>query len=283
MTDPGTEASIRELLSVLFLRKEQRMQPYYQDEWATLYHGDCREVLPLLGPVDLVLTDMPYGTTRCDWDEQVGLEQWWKIVMSKCTGRVITTSAQPFTTDLINSNRRNFRYCLIWDKVRPVGFQSVRFKPLMRHEDICIFGGGVFLPVMQKRDVRKRSKCYSLSDSNPISTNDGKIREYDERFPQSILEFSNASNVGKFHPTQKPVPLFAYLCETYSKANATILDPFAGSGTTLVAAKQLGRKSIGIEIEEKYCAIAADRLRNTTPSLFAEKPKAAEQPNLFTS
>lgn len=244
------------------------MKPYYQDSATTIYLGDCREILPQLARVDLVLTDPPYGVTDCEWDEAWCGNQFWQLLGPAADGFVIH-SQQPFTTKLITGNSKQFRHTWIWNKVLPSGFHLSRFRPMMLHEEICIFGKVIFTPQKTPREDVKRCSIATPSDSNPLASYDGIARTYTDRLPVSILEFSNANQQGKEHPTQKPVELAGYLLRTYSESKNTILDPFMGSGTTLRAAKDLGRKAIGIEIEERYCEIAANRLAQEVLQLEA--------------
>jgi len=214
--------------------------------------------------VRLALLDMPYGTTADDWDVIPVLEDLWaelkRVLLPN--GAAVCTANQPFTTILINSNFKWFKYCWVWDKVRPVGFQNARYKPMMQHEDICVFSKAshVYNPQMRKRSEVKRSKCYSISKSNSISSLDNQIREYTERYPASIIDFSNAVQTGKIHSTEKPLELFDYLIRTYSNPGDTVLDCFAGSGTTALAAVATGRNFICIEQDKEYWTKATKRL-----------------------
>ena len=171
-----------------------------------------------------------------------------------------------FTPLLINSNRKHFRYELIWEKPMPVGFLSARRRPLRAHENILIFTRkpktSIYNPQMVIGKMHTRGNAgsqmahyhYSRSRTGPgIITN--------EYYPRSILRFSNFRHGKSLHPTQKPLDLILWLVRTYSNRRHLVLDPFVGSGTTLVAAKQTGRRAIGVEREERFCEIAANRLR----------------------
>lgn len=214
--------------------------------------------------IDMILCDLPYGTTACKWDTIIPFESLWEQYkrIIKDNGAIVLTASQPFTSLLIMSNLQWFKYCWVWDKVRGTGFQVAKYRPLMQHEDICVFGKGRlnYYPIMEERDKVKKSKCYTKSDSNPLKYNDGKIRVYDKRHPTSILRFSNASQKGKVHPTQKPVELFEYLIRTYTKEGDIVLDNCMGSGTTAVACIRTNRKFVGFEIEQKYVEIANLRI-----------------------
>ena len=236
-----------------------------------LIHGDCLiEMQNILdNSVDMVLCDPPYGTTSCKWDSIIDLDLMWKQVkrLIKPNGAIVMTASQPFTTLLISSNIKAFKYCWVWDKVRGTGFQVAKYRPMLRAEDICIFCNGkgklkVYNPQMVIRDKLKKSKCYSSSDSNPLAYNDNKLRTYTHRYPTNIIIESNASQKNKHHPTQKPVALMEYLIKTYTKEGETVLDFTMGSGTTGVACKHLNRNFIGIELDEDYLQIAKERIHN---------------------
>ena len=154
------------------------------------------------------------------------------------------------------------KYEWIWDKVRGVGFQVAKYRPMMQHENILVFGKGkvTYNPQMTKRDKVKKSKCYTSSDSNPLKYNDGIQREYNEKYPTSILTYSNASQKGKEHPTQKNLDLFEYLVKTYTNENEIVLDNTMGSGTTGLACLKTNRQFIGIEKEKQYYDVAVRRL-----------------------
>ena len=250
------------------------MKPYFQDEWVTIYHGDCREILPELPKVDLVLTDPPYGTTACEWDNLPDLGLLWRqlLAIGRDISTYVFTTSQPFTTDLINSNRSMFRYEWVWNKDKAGNILSSNHQPMKVHENILIFYQklGVFnkqLTEARIQNIRPMGKLYKERDSIVGVKNwqHSKHRDNAKRNPKSIINISSVSaecnNINRVHPTQKPIALFSYLMETYSNLNSLILDPFLGSGTTAYCAKKLNRKCIGIEIEEKYCEIAANRCR----------------------
>ena len=234
-----------------------------------LIQGDCLEKMNGIpdANVDLILCDLPYGTTACKWDSVIPFEPLWshyKRIIKK-NGAIVLTASQPFTTKLISSNIEHFKYCWVWDKVRGVGFQIAKFRPMMRTEDVVVFGNGkgalaTYNAQMVERDKIKKSKCYSSSDSNPLAHNDGQEREYTHKYPTNIIEVSNASQKGKVHPTQKPVALMEYLIRTYTNEGETVLDNCMGSGTTGVACKNLNRGFIGIELDPRFFKIAEKRI-----------------------
>ena len=259
------------------------IKPYYETELGKLYHGDCLEIMPELEPVDLVLTDPPYGVTGCKWDSVIPLDLMWKNIMQiiKAEGAIVMTAGQPFTTTLISSNIKNFKYCWVWDKVKPSGFQIVKYRPLMRHEDVVVFGSSktTYNPEMVKRRKSVSGHPSSRSESNPLTNYDGKLRYYSEKGPQSILIFAKGTDGKYVHPTQKPVALMGYLIKTYTNEGEIVLDFCIGSGTTAIACEQLNRRWIGIEIEEKYCEIAAKRIEKEVrrPSFSKMKRKEVKR------
>jgi len=241
------------------------MTPYYEQDGITLYCGDCRDILPqLTEKVDLVLTDPPYGITQNEWDRVVDLRVWWKEVDRVCGGATVLTCRNPFSAQMIVSNLENFKWSDIWKKTQSTGHLNVSKMPMRQHEDILVFGCGsmIFNPQMRKKppaNVRQTPTQPGESSNYGKMPNERKRTiPIDESYPSSIVEFPNSQE--GLHPTQKPTELLKYLVLTYSNEASIILDPFCGSGTTLVSAKQLGRKAIGIEISERYCEIAVRRL-----------------------
>jgi site-specific DNA-methyltransferase (adenine-specific) len=245
------------------------IKPYYQDDYVTLYHGDCRDILPHLEPVDLVLTDPPYGVTGLSWDEKLDLAAFWLLLqkVGKQGTPYIFTATQPFTSKLVMSNLNWFKHEWIWDKHIPRGFQLAKYRPMMKHESVLVFGNGKvnYFPIMEKRDKPVSTKNYSKNSNdsaNRITNNNkDKVFTYTHKNPSSIIVGCWEPQAGKLHPTQKPISLIEYLAKTYSREKDAILDPFAGSGSTLIAARRLSRKTIGIEREQKYCDVIIKRLR----------------------
>lgn len=233
--------------------------------------GDCYELMKGIpdGSIDLVLTDPPYNTTACDWDKQpIDLPELWKHLkrVLKPKGAVVMTGSQPFTTDLIMSNRKWFKYCSVWDKRLASGALNAEIMPLKIHEDIIIFCPGKTTYNKQMRQGKARVETASLKPNGDIRQDKSTVlRAYNNPaglyYPTSILEFSNGDRTREqFHPTQKPTELFSYLSKTYSNPGETILDPFCGSGTTALAAHATGRQFICFEKEPKYFEIANKRL-----------------------
>jgi len=233
----------------------------------SLMQGDCLERMKEIasGSVDMILTDPPYGTTACKWDSIIPLEPMWAQLkrVIKPNGAIVMTASQPFTTTLISSNMKMFKYCWVWDKKKGGNIQVLKWQPYKVHEDIVVFSNGAVKYYPLKTTQKERTgKTYSSGEANGIK-NYGDLRVYKDKHPKSILELSNANQKGKVHPTQKPVALMEYLIKTYTNENETVLDFTMGSGSTGVAAKNLNRNFIGIELDETYFNIAQDRINNS--------------------
>jgi site-specific DNA-methyltransferase (adenine-specific) len=230
-----------------------------------LFHGDCLEVMKLIpdGHIDMILCDLPYGTTACKWDSVIPFEPLWahyKRIIKK-NGAIVLTASQPFTSALISSNVADFRYSLVWDKVGTTGFQTAKVMPLRRHEDICVFyqRKPTYNPKMETRGpVRKKGG--SKVDNGCYGGLRSVQAENNTYYPTSIVTISNAVKIGLQHPTQKPVALMEYLIKTYTNEGERVLDNCMGSGTTGVACVNLGRSFIGIEKDHEYFDIAQRRI-----------------------
>ena len=240
----------------------------------TIIEGDCLEVMPTLPDksIDMILCDLPYGvTTRNQWDIVIPFGDLWRqydrIIRDKAA--IILTASQPFTTDLINSNRSLFRYSLVWDKQRTSGQLNANRMPLRAHEDILVFykSPPVYNPQMVIGPKITKGAGGGMSSNYGVA---GKIprKESDHYYPRSILSFKACHNMtGKCHPTEKPVALFEYLIKTYTNEGDLVLDNCIGSGTTAIAARNTGRHFIGIEKEPKYVEIANKRLSQLPQTL----------------
>lgn len=232
--------------------------------------GDALQILPTLeaGSIDAIITDLPYGTTACAWDEVIPFVPMWEQVkrLLKPRGVFVTTASQPFTSALVMSNLEWFRYEWIWDKARASGHLDANHKPLKAHENICVFYQEQPNYNPQKRAGEpyavngKRASHAVYGEANRTAVN----KEYDgRRYPRSVLPFSQGANSeDRFHPTQKPVTLYQYLIRTYTNPSDTVLDFCCGSGTTGVAAIKEGRNFIGMELDSGYHAIAQKRLQD---------------------
>ena len=252
--------------------------PYYETELGKLYHGDCLEIMPMLEPVDLVLTDPPYGTTACKWDSIIPIEPMWKNLkrVIKNNGAIVMTASQPFTTTLISSNMKTFKYCWVWVKPKGTGHLNAKRMPMNDYEDVVVFYEKqcVYNPQMVAGEPyeNKGGKTVKVNESG--ATTYGKFMtggEYNKtndgwRYPKRVISIPTVER-GSVHPTQKPVALMEYLIKTYTNEGETVLDFSIGSGTTAIACERLNRRWIGIEIEEKYCEIAAKRIEKENQQL----------------
>lgn len=247
------------------------IKPRYDKDGVTLYCADCLDVMPQMEPgsMDAIITDLPYGTTQCSWDEIIPFVPMWECIKQvlQSKGTFITTANQPFTSKLIMSNLDWFRQELIWDKVLPVGFLDANRRHMRQHENILVFSGNgyhTYIPQMTKRGV-PRWKGGSNSDRDQIYGKYKKLKtKNNDYYPTTIITATNGDRTRPEltgHPTQKPVSLYRYLVRTYTNPDAIVLDMCMGSGTTGVACVQLGRRFIGIEINEKYYQIAEKRIR----------------------
>lgn len=242
----------------------------YSECYAQVFLGDCLELYKNLEPksIDLILTDLPYGTTACKWDTIIPFDKLWEMVnyLLKPNGAFITTASQPFTSALVMSNPKMFKYEWIWEKTLFSNFALVKKQPAKLHENILVFykKQPIYNPQMQvgKPYTDKPRKRTMGVINNAIGMKKA-IENKGKRYPSSVQKFSNGNN-GTQHPTQKPIALFEYLLKTYSNENMTIFDPCMGSGTTGVACKNLNRNFIGIEKDENYFKIAEQRINART-------------------
>jgi len=230
-----------------------------------IINADCLEAMRCIDnhSVDMILCDLPYGRTNCSWDKIIAFDQLWaqyKRVI-KDNGAIVLFSQQPFTTDLINSNRKWFRYEYVWEKSRAVGFLNAKRMPLRCHEIILVFYKHLptYNPQFTKgepyirKDVGKsNTSLYKVKWKTTENINTGT------RYPKDIIRVTGKED-GHYHPTQKPLALAEYLIKTYTNPGELVLDNCAGSGTTCVAAIRTGRNYIGIEKDVQYAQIAQER------------------------
>lgn len=248
-----------------------------------LLHGDCIELMRDIPDksIDMVLCDLPYGLTRCDWDIPLDMDSMWNQYkrIIKDHGAILLFSIQPFTSDLIQSNRKMFRYEIVWKKTQPLGFLNANKMPLKTHENILVYYKHLptYNPIKRvigeeeakrrmvnigRKRIKKANRCVLY----------GNVKEQDyiddgTRYPGDVIEFSNWNgslfgNLKKVtkHPTQKPIPLLEYLIKTYTNEGDTVLDNCMGSGSTGVACANLNRNFIGMELKEEYFEIAKERI-----------------------
>ena len=243
----------------------------------TIIQGDCLEEMKKLPDksIDMILCDLPYGTTACKWDHVIPFEPLWKEYkrLIKDRGAIVLTASQPFTSMVVINNLKMFKYSLCWDKGYGSDFQLANIKPLKAHEDILVFGNNAikYNPQKQKRSMPldtsnwkfktiRNTESHNQFASKEITSN----KVYTEKYPISVLKFNSSmaecNHTKRLHPTQKPVALFEYLIKTYTNEGDLVLDNCIGSGTTAVAAKRTGRHFIGIELSPEYCEIARKRV-----------------------
>lgn len=239
---------------------------------ASLKLGDCLELMKDIptGSVDMVLCDLPYGTTQNKWDVCIPFEPLWEQYHRVCkkNAAVVLFSQIPFTVDCVNSNRKEFRYEWIWEKDNKTGFLNAKKMPLKVHENILIFYRALptYNPQFTKGTPYKRSHFAKNASTNYNKKTDCiTINEDGKRYPIDCVYFETpkalwGKNTGKYHPTQKPVALLEYLIKTYTNEGETVLDNTMGSGSTGVACVNTGRDFIGIEKDETYFDIAQKRI-----------------------
>jgi DNA modification methylase len=217
------------------------------------------------GSVDMVLTDPPYGITICKWDSIISLEPMWEQLkrITKKNGAIVMTASQPFTSALVMSNVKMFKYCLVWEKSRSSSPMLAKKQPLRFHEDVCVFyqKQPAYNPIMTEG-----KKNHATKDAKAVfNIHDGLISKFKAntskmKYPRSVIKVKSTDNTRNSHPTQKPVALMEYLIKTYTNEGETVLDFTMGSGTTGVACKNLNRNFIGIELDDGYFEVAKKRI-----------------------
>jgi len=248
----------------------------YSECYAQVFLGDCLVLYKNIEPksIDLILTDLPYGTTACKWDTIIPFDKLWEMVnyLLKPNGAFITTASQPFTSALVMSNPKMFKHEWIWEKHKGTNIYGVKREPLKIHESCIVFAKDKYTynPQMTKGEPYKQRGSHNIGKSDGLIIANKKVgyaKDFDssKRYPVSIQKFSNHNQKAiSFHPTQKPIALFEYLLKTYSNEKMTIFDPCMGSGTTGIACKNLNRNFIGIEKDENYFKIAEQRINART-------------------
>lgn len=232
-----------------------------------IIHGDCLEEMAKMpdGSIDAIIVDPPFGTLQCRWDVIIPFDPMWEQIrrVTKKNAAIVIMASNPFTSLLISSNIKEFRYTWAWEKSNATGFLNAKKMPLRAHEDIPVFyrKSPTYNPQMTQGHTRKTSKrtdiktdCYGKADK-PV--------EYDstERYPRSVLYFPRDTQKSSLHSTQKPLALMEYLVKTYTNEGDTVLDFAAGSFTTGLACKNNNRNFVGIEKELEYVTIGKERLK----------------------
>lgn len=244
----------------------------------TLYHGDCLEMMKQIpdGSIDMILCDLPYGTTNCKWDSVIPFEPLWEQYkrIIKDNGAIVLFGSEPFSTMLRGSNLEMFKYDWVWVKNAPVGFVNAKLKPMNKHEIISVFSKGKtanrhpnnmpYFPQGLKpygKEVRngvKQGTDNTYWRPSMKSANGGGHIQQFTNYPTTVLHFDKVPKA--VHPTQKPVALLEYLVKTYTNPGETVLDNCMGSGSTGVACVNTGRKFIGMELDPGYYEIASERI-----------------------
>src|SRR5574344_2576908 len=240
-----------------------------------LYNNDCLEQMKKIEDksIDMILCDLPYGTTDCKWDVVIPFEPLWEQYerIIKDNGAIVLTASQPFTTKLISSNESLFKYEFIWIKNKPTGFINAKNAPLKKHENVCVFSKGKSANCNKNNmiynpqgliEINKVKKSVKQSDDTVVGNRPSRNKDYVAKYtgyPTSIIKFNNENK--QIHPTQKPVALFEYLIRTYTNEGETVLDNCIGSGTTAIACINTNRNYIGFELDKHYCDIANERIQ----------------------
>jgi len=250
-----------------------------------LYKGDCLEKMLLIkdDSIDLVLCDLPYGSTKCKWDTIIDIKELWiqyKRILKKPQGVIVLFGQQPFTSMLVSSNYEWFKYNLIWKKNKTTQYLLANYRPMKCTEDICIFSSGGaaaasrhkgnmtynpqgLVPVniakknSQKRIGKMLNQPHHLGPNNKLTGNSEYTQKY-TNYPNELIDFDIESNT--IHETQKPVKLIEHLIKTYSNEGDLVLDNTMGSGTTGIGCINTKRKFIGIELNDKYYQLSKDRI-----------------------
>jgi len=250
-----------------------------------LYYGDCIEKMKLIpdDSVDLVLCDLPYGTTKCKWDTVIDIKSLWahyKRIVKKPSGSILLFGQQPFTSMLVSSNYEWFKYNMIWKKNKTTQFLLANYRPMRCTEDICVFSKGGAAAASKKKgnmtynpqglepvNIKKKNSAkrigkmlnqlHHLGPNNKL-TGDSEYTQKFKNYPNEILEFSIENDT--IHETQKPVLLIEHLIKTYSNEGETVLDNAMGSGTTGIGCINTNRKFIGIELLDKYYKLSKYRI-----------------------
>lgn len=266
----------------------------------TVHNTDLLTLCGMCDPqsIDMILCDLPYGTTDCSWDEIIPFEPMWAAFrrVIKPRGAIVLTASQPFTSKLVMSNLAWFKYEWIWEKSMATDFLNGKNKPMKAHENVMVFSSGTtangspnkmsYYPEIDKskgawKRVNRsdpRTGAWDIGGRTPFVV--GELRGHEGRYPRSVVLFENG-NHNNAHPTQKPVALFEYLIRTYTREGETVLDPCVGSGTTAIAARNTDRRYIVGDTSAEYIAITQKRLKDTDPYQHRELKNGIVQMSMF--
>jgi DNA modification methylase len=240
-----------------------------------VFNEDCLVGMDIIpdNVVDMVLCDLPYGTTNCKWDSIIPLDKLWTCYnrVLKKNGVVVLTASQPFTSTLISSNIKAFKYSWVWEKSKATGYLNAKIMPLKAHEDICVFYNNkpTYNPQMVQSTPYYKGSALRTTDvygeqKEVLVKNDSGMR-----YPRSVIYFKTAESEGKvIHPTQKPVALMEYLVKTYTNKGDVVLDNCIGSGSTAIACIYSKRNFIGFELNKEYYKKCIDRIDSANMLLF---------------
>lgn len=229
-----------------------------------LHKGDCIEVMSRMQDrsVSAIIADLPYGRTNAEWDSEVCLKDFWLQASRVCVGPVVMFAQTPFDKVLGASNIKELRYEWVWEKSNPTGFLNAKKQPMRAHENILVFYGKptTYNPQKTVGHPRKTATRRKVQDEGYGKQRSGLVYDSTERYPRSVLKFPSDKQKSALHSAQKPLALMEYLVRTYTNHGDVILDPTMGSGTTGLAAVNMGRRFVGIEISPKYYGIAKQRI-----------------------
>jgi site-specific DNA-methyltransferase (adenine-specific) len=250
-------------------------------ELNVVYNEDCIEGMNRIEDksVDMILCDLPYGTTACKWDIIIPFDKLWKQYkrIIKDNGAVVLTCREPFTSIMISSNLKEYKHKWVWNKKQSGSFQNAKYMPLQIDEDIIVFCNGKvnYYPIMRQGKMRKRGGAKEKSRVVGSGLKDGYENYSDLYYPTNIIELVNP-RINKLHPTQKPIELFEYLIETYTNENEIVLDNCMGSGTTAIACINTNRNYIGFELDKGYYDIILERIKNHKSTIIQDSSPGLE-------
>lgn len=239
--------------------------------WDYIKQGNCLELMRELPneSIDMILCDLPYGATACEWDKIIPFELLWKEYkrIIKKSGAIVLFGKEPFSSRLVLSNIKGFKHKWIWDKKLSGSFNLAKFMPLQITEEVLVFTGHGekvnYYPQMRKGKMRRRGGAKKTNAVMNKGFQIGYSSQSDEYYPTNLLQDYPSKRMGRFHPTEKPIELLEYLIKTYSQEHELVLDNCMGSGSTAVACIRTHRHYVGYEIKEEYCEIAQRRIRET--------------------
>jgi site-specific DNA-methyltransferase (adenine-specific) len=244
---------------------EKRMEKFINKVFAK----DCIKGMKALPSesIDMILCDLPYGTTQCKWDTIIPFDVLWKQYnrIIKPNGAIVLTASQPFTSLLVASNIKNFKYSWVYEKSKATGYLNAKKRPLVAHEDVLIFSNGTprYFPQMTKGTPYDKGTAVRPTDVYGSQKATTIINTEGTRYPRTVQYFKTPECEGRvIHPTQKPLALFEYLIKTYSMPGELVLDNCMGSGTTAIACLNTNRNFIGYETDEDYAQKIQQRVRN---------------------